>query len=68
MDWWQVLRGFQKVTLAPKAKATVVFPLDAGSTSVWHGDGWKRVGGTFGVMVGSSSRDIRLRGSLDVVA
>jgi len=60
------LKGFQKTAvLAPGQSATVTFPLTALDTSIWSiaNEAFVRVQGTFGVNVGSSSRDIRLKGS-----
>jgi len=61
----KVLRGFSKVSLAAGASATVTFPLKAADMSIWDvtTHGWKYVTGTYGVVVGSSSRDIRLNGT-----
>ena len=58
----KVLRGFEKVMLAPGAKAQVEFPLTSWSTSIWDvgTHAWSPVKGSFDVWVGSSSRDIRL--------
>ena len=58
----KVLRGFEKVMLAPGAKAQVEFPLTSWSTSIWDVSthAWSPVKGLFDVWVGSSSRDIRL--------
>ncbi|HWE13209.1 MAG TPA: glycoside hydrolase family 3 C-terminal domain-containing protein [Solirubrobacteraceae bacterium] len=60
------LKGFAKVTLAPGQTALVSFPLDARSLSHWSvqaGD-WRMAPGCYRVMVGSSSRDTPLRGTL----
>jgi len=60
----QVLRGFQKLQLASGAAGTATFTLDKQSISIWDipSASWKAVSGTFNVFVGSSSRDIRLKG------
>ena len=62
----QVLRGFEKLHLAAGASATATFALGAGDMSVWDAatHAWAPVAGDFGVFVGASSRDIRLKGSL----
>ena len=62
----QVLPGFEKVTLAPGEMNTVTFALDSGMMAVWDvaQHAWTPVQGTFGVFVGTSSRDIRLTGTL----
>ena len=64
----QVLRGFQKTQLAAGAGVTVTFPIAEQDVSVWSNSShaWEKVSGKFSVFVGSSSRDIRLIGSLDV--
>jgi beta-glucosidase len=61
------LRGFSRVDLAPGASATVHFRLGPDELSLWNRD-MKRVveEGELKIMVGSSSRDIRLEGSLVV--
>lgn len=60
------LRGFDKLSLAPGAAGTVTFPLRAKDLSYWDtiSGAWVMPSGTFNIYVGSSSRDIRLTGSL----
>ena len=60
----QQLRGFKKLQLAAGASATVTFNVDA--PAVWDAakHEWAAVAGEFGVAVGASSRDIRLKGTL----
>lgn len=60
------LKGFQKLGLEPGQTATVTFTLDEQSFSVWDTKThqWSLVPGDFRVMVGSSSGDIRLNGSI----
>ena len=56
------LKGFAKVELMPGEKKTVSFTLDDRSFSYWHkgiGD-WFVQSGSYGIEVGSSSRDIRV--------
>jgi beta-glucosidase len=62
----QVLRGFEKIMLAPQQSQKVTFTLTSGDLSIWDPSktGWAPVQGTFQVYVGSSSRDIMLTGSL----
>ncbi len=60
------LKGFAKVTLSPGESRTVTFSLDDRSFAVWS-NGWKIPGGCYGVLVGASSVDIRLKGTLDVL-
>lgn len=64
----RLLRDFAKVQLAPGESRAVPFTLSAGDLSVWDevAAGWRLVTGTFGLFVGSSSRDLRLEGSLVV--
>lgn len=59
------LKGFAKVTLAPGESKTVTFSLDDRSFAVWA-NGWKVPAGTYGVLVGAASDDIRLEGRLAV--
>ncbi len=59
-----VLRGFAKTPLlAPGAVHVARFELSARGVSTWAG-GWRPVGGTFGAVVGGSSRDARLSAEL----
>ena len=64
----QVLRRFAKVNLAPGECAPVAFELGDADVSVWDADahGWRKVAGQYGVLVGSSSRDVRLKGEMTV--
>jgi beta-glucosidase len=62
------LKGFQRVSLAPGASQRVTFALDARSLSYWNSsdNGWRVAPGCYRVMVGRSSRDVLLRGTLPV--
>jgi len=61
------LKGFEKVWLKPGESKTVSMVLDRGSVSVWdEAHGWKVAPGVYSVNVGSSSRDIRLKGTFAV--
>jgi beta-glucosidase len=62
------LKGFRKVLLQPGQTQTLSFLLQAQNLSIWDVTvhNWKLVRGTFGVFVGSSSRDLRLQGSFTV--
>jgi beta-glucosidase len=62
------LRGFTKVFLAPGESAELVFELTDRDLSYWSSQlgRWVLEPGVFRVCVGSSSRDIRLAGSLTV--
>lgn len=59
------LKGFKKVALAPGEKKTVVFELNRRSLSFFDPskNQWVAEPGKFEALVGSSSRDIRLKGS-----
>ncbi|WP_323099543.1 beta-glucosidase [Intrasporangium sp. YIM S08009] len=69
------LRGFEKVTLEPGESTTVSFDLVSRDFAWWdteveRADGragaWRRESGAFVVEVGASSRDVRLRTSLEL--
>ena len=62
------LKGFDKFSLAPGQSARVSFPLDARALSYWEAsaNNWRVAAGCYGVMVGSSSRDLPLAGVLSV--
>jgi beta-glucosidase len=62
----QELKGFQRVTLAPGETATVHFTLDRSATSFYSTakKSWVTEPGEFDVLVGASSRDIRVKDSL----
>jgi len=61
------LKGFEKVSLKPGESKTVSMTLDRASLSVWSDThAWKVVPGVYSVSVGSSSRDVRLKGSFTV--
>ena len=61
------LRGFRRVHLDPGAKQTVHFNLTAPDLAVFNQDSrWKVEAGTFDVMVGASSADIRQTGHFEI--
>lgn len=62
------LKGFEKVALRPGQSRRVHLMMDARSFSYWdiNTHDWKIMPGTYRIMVGSSSRDIQLRDSLQV--
>jgi beta-glucosidase len=61
------LAGFQRVRLAPGESKTVSIPLPNESLRMLDRDmRWVVEPGVFRIMVGSSSKDIRLRGELTV--
>jgi beta-glucosidase len=62
------LKGFKKVTLEPKEKKTVTYKLSIDQLAFY--DRYMRFvvePGTFNVMIGSSSEEIKLSGSFEVV-
>ena len=59
------LKGFARVYLTPGESRTVDFPLDDRSFAIWS-DGWKVPAGTYTLLVGSSSADIRLQQEIEV--
>ena len=64
------LRGFQKVFLQPGQITHVTLPVDQRALSYWdttHSQ-WTVQPGPFNIMVGGSSRDIRLTGSMQADA
>lgn len=62
------LRGFERITLQPKEKKTVSFSLPASGLAFYDEKTKKFVvrPGAYDLMVGSSSEDIRLKGTLEV--
>lgn len=64
----QVLRGFERISLRPGEERRVSFLLEPHDLGLWNrANRFVVEPGKFEVMVGSSSKDIRLRGSFDVV-
>jgi beta-glucosidase len=63
------LKGFEKVELAPGETKQLVFHLNERSLSFYDPEArrWVAEPGQFDVLVGSSSRDIRLQGKLNYV-
>jgi len=59
------LKGFQKVFLKPGEKQTVSIPLDLSAFAFYDPDkhGWVAEAGEFAILIGSSSRDVRLSGT-----
>lgn len=64
------LKGFEKVGLEPGQKTRVSFKLDKRSFAYFNMDlnDWLVENGTHGIEVGSSSRDIRLKTSVNVTS
>jgi beta-glucosidase len=62
------LKGFEKVLLKPGESKIVTMQLDKEALAAWDPEihGWKVYSGAYSVMVGSSSRDIRLKGTFAV--
>jgi beta-glucosidase len=62
------LKGFRRVELAPGKSTTVSFTLDKSSMAYYSTQKkeWVADPGTFDVLVGSSSADIRLKGSFEM--
>ncbi len=62
----QSLAGFERVELEPGASRRITMHVDSRALSIWAETthGWTMVPGERAVLVGSSSRDIRLRGTL----
>ena len=61
------LKGFRRIHLAPGARATVAFTLGPAELRMLDRDmKWVVEPGTFRVLVGSSSKDIHLRGEFTV--
>jgi beta-glucosidase len=60
------LRGFEKVRLKPGERKTVSMTIGKDSVAAWESDdhAFKVYPGTYTIMVGASSRDIRLKGSV----
>lgn len=64
----KVLRGFERIALKPNESRRVVFRLDPHDLGLWNRENRFVVEpGTFEVMVGASSQDIRLQGAFEVV-
>lgn len=61
------LRGFARVTLAPDEEKRVFVELPERAFQYWNilKGRWATIGGRYEVLVGASSRDIRLRGHID---
>jgi len=63
----RVLRGFERVSLKPGKKARVRFTLTPDGLKLLDRDmKWTVEPGTFQVLTGASSEDIRLRGSIEI--
>ena len=62
------LRGFERVELQPGETKTVHFTLDRSAFSYWDPAkrAWTADAGQYEIQVGSSSRDILLRGQVEL--
>jgi beta-glucosidase len=62
------LQAFQKVTLPPGQTTPLQLTLDERSFSYWdvNTESWRVAPGTYQIMVGDSSRDIRLQGQITI--
>ncbi|MDR3072155.1 MAG: glycoside hydrolase family 3 C-terminal domain-containing protein [Clostridiales Family XIII bacterium] len=62
------LRGFEKVTLAPGEQKSIVFELSERDFAYYNTriQNWHVQGGTYDILIGSSSHDIRLEGEISM--
>ncbi|HEX4737289.1 MAG TPA: glycoside hydrolase family 3 N-terminal domain-containing protein [Allosphingosinicella sp.] len=60
------LRGFRRIALAPGEAKRVSFTLSPAQMAIWDASRWKIEPGEIDLMVGSSSADIRARGSFRI--
>jgi beta-glucosidase len=62
------LKGFEKIRLKPGESRTVTMGLEDSDLAAWDEEirDWRIWPGTYSVMVGSSSRDIRLEDSFSI--
>ncbi|WNI14540.1 glycoside hydrolase family 3 C-terminal domain-containing protein [Actinacidiphila sp. ITFR-21] len=62
------LKGFQRVDLQPGASAQVTFPVTAHDLAYWNtsGNNWTTPAGSYQILVGDSSRNLPLTGTLNV--
>ncbi|WP_405578829.1 glycoside hydrolase family 3 C-terminal domain-containing protein [Streptomyces sp. NBC_01190] len=62
------LKGFQRVDLQPGASAKVTFTVSAHDLAYWNtsGSNWTTAAGAYQIMVGDSSRNLPLTGTLTV--
>ncbi|WP_435172458.1 discoidin domain-containing protein [Actinacidiphila sp. bgisy145] len=64
------LRGYQRVTLDPGQSKTVAFTVSAHDLAYWNtsAGNWTTAAGSYQILVGDSSRNLPLTGTLDVPA
>jgi len=58
------LKGFARVSLGPGESRTVSFPIGFEQVKFWKDGQWRMEPGDLNIMIGSSSRDIRLKETL----
>ncbi len=61
-----LLRGFQRVSLRPGESRVVNFPIGFNDYKFWKGEQWVSEPGQLNVMIGSSSVDLPLTGSIQI--
>lgn len=64
------IKGFERIELKPGETTRARFELGPSTFSYWNTQAhrWEVMGGTYHIMVGSSSRDIRLEGAITAAA
>jgi beta-glucosidase len=62
----QELKGFARVSLQPGETKTVRFPIGFDQVKFWKANQWQMEPGDLNIMIGSSSRDIRLTQTLQL--
>ena len=63
----KVLRGFERIHLQPGEEQTISFTLTPQDLGLWDKNNQFTVEpGSFSIMIGASSQDIRLKGSFEV--
>jgi beta-glucosidase len=62
------LRGFQKINLPPGQSGHLTIKLDARAFQIWNtsSNSWTTAAGTYGVLVGDSSRNLPLHGTVAI--
>lgn len=62
------LKAFRKVFLKPREKRTISIPIDRSAFAFFDPakSGWVAEKGVFRILVGSSSRDVRLQGEFNL--
>lgn len=64
------LKGFKRIALKPGETVRAQFELGPSAFSYWNTQAhrWEVMGGTYHIMVGSSSRDIQVEGAITATA